>query len=280
MFAAAESYIASYGWGAAGKHMSIGRILSDNDVAHLSRGRYFTATRPRGLLSGFLAIVPHSSGVGVFLPNPLTRKSPMTVRLRLSESVRTQGAVFSAYVTNDRQICLEDVLVWTQTPVWSTRPFSDRWDMLRAFLTEQFTQDVALQGGYTLRPATYGVLDMQTPPAPNTVVEFVPNVPSQKRFIWLVPAAAAPAAVAASTATAAPAAAAPAPMVAKKEATAGPDVYSVWKGEERLGQALVRTLAVSRALRLAAAESEAGSAIPVRAEWNAQFGKIEILAVV
>lgn len=269
MFAAAESYIASYGWGASGKQMSIGRILTDNDVAHLSRGRYFTATRPRGLLSGFLAIVPHSSGTGVFLPNPLTRTSPMTVRLRLSDTVRTQGAVFSAYVTKDRQICLEDVLVWAHTPVWSTRTFSDRWDMLRAFLVEHFTQDVALQGGYTLRPTTYGVLDMQAPPAPNTVVEFVPNLPAQKRFIWLVPAA--PATTDAAVASPTP----HVPMVAKKDAMAGPDVYSIWKGEERLGQALVRTLAVSRALRLAA-----GSAIPVHAEWNAQFGKIEILAVV
>jgi hypothetical protein len=272
MFAAAESYIASYGWGASGKHMSIGRILSENDVAHLSRGQYVTAMRPRGLLSGFLAIVPQSTGACVFLPNPLARMAPLTLRLRVSEAVRTQGAVFSAYVTKDRCVYLEDVLVWGQTPVWSTRTFSDRWDILRAFLTEQFTQDVVLQGGYTLRPTTYGALDMQTPPAPNTVVEFVPNAPAQKRFIWLVPATAAPVVAASAAQTTAP-------MVAKKDAAAGPDVYGVWRGEERLGQALVRTLAVSRALRLAA-EKHAADGIPVRTEWNAQFGKIEILGVV
>lgn len=274
MFAAAESYIASYGWGASGKHMSIGRILADNDVAHLSRGRYFTATRPRGLLSGFLAIVPNDTGRGVFLPNPLARTAPMVLRLRLSDAVRAQGAVFSAYVTKDRQVYVEDVLVWNQTPVWSTRTFSDRWEMLRSFFADHFTQDEALQGGAKVCPVVYGTLHdiQQTPPMPNTVVEFVPNAPAQKRFIWLVPAAAP------AQAPAAAPAAAVAPMLAKKDTGAGPDVYSVWRGEERLGQALVRTLAVSRALRLAM--SDASIAVPVRGEWNAQFGKIEILAVV
>ena len=57
----------------------------------------------------------------------------------------------------------------------------------------------------------------------------------------------------------------------------GPDVYAVYRGEERLGLALVRTLAVSKALRLAAGRE--GSAAPVSAEFNKTFEKYEILGL-
>jgi hypothetical protein len=61
---------------------------------------------------------------------------------------------------------------------------------------------------------------------------------------------------------------------AKKETAIGPDVYSLWKGEERLGIALVRTLEISRALRLTKQPE-----IRVHAEWSKQFEKWEIKSV-
>jgi len=66
-------------------------------------------------------------------------------------------------------------------------------------------------------------------------------------------------------------------FVAKKESGMGPDVYAIWRGEERLGLALVRTLAVSRALRLAITEGR--TEIGVRAELNKSFEKYEILGL-
>jgi hypothetical protein len=55
----------------------------------------------------------------------------------------------------------------------------------------------------------------------------------------------------------------------------GPDVFSVWRGEERLGLGLVRTLAISKALRLANLDE-----IQVVAEHNKQFDKWEIKSVI
>ena len=58
----------------------------------------------------------------------------------------------------------------------------------------------------------------------------------------------------------------------------GPDVYAVYKGETRLGLALVRTLAISKALRLAMTPGVASVAI--NAEHNKTFDKYEVLGVV
>ena len=66
----------------------------------------------------------------------------------------------------------------------------------------------------------------------------------------------------------------PGETVFKLKKEMGPDVYSVWRGEERLGLGLVRTLAISRALRLADLEN-----ITVAAIHNKQFDKWEIQSV-
>ena len=63
-------------------------------------------------------------------------------------------------------------------------------------------------------------------------------------------------------------------LVAKRETAMGPDVFSVWRGEEKLGLALVRTLAISRALRTAS-----GTTIPIEAVWNKGFDKWEIVKI-
>ena len=55
----------------------------------------------------------------------------------------------------------------------------------------------------------------------------------------------------------------------------GPDVFSVWRSEEKLGLALVKTLAISRALRVAE-----GATIPIEAVWNKGFDKWEIMKII
>ena len=64
-------------------------------------------------------------------------------------------------------------------------------------------------------------------------------------------------------------------LLAKKELGMGPDVFSVWRGDEKLGLALVKTLAISRALRAVNSLT-----IPIQATWNKQFDKWEVTGVV
>jgi hypothetical protein len=183
---------------------------------------------------------------------------------------------------------LEDVLVWGGKPVWNTLPFKERWTRIMAdFVANHFVSHDALQG-VNIQMATYtslaeltsAVLDIQK------VVELVPNTANTKRSIWIPPTDAPVVEKTEALPVRPPTAGTKERLIAKRDM--GPDVFSISrvKGEEkeRLGLALVRTLAISKALRLAAPLGPNGSTDPnaeieVSAVYNKQFDKWEILAV-
>lgn len=234
------------------------RILNDPSVLRI--GKYVTTIRPRGVLSGFLAIVPEL-GYAVFTHVKL---NPIRLRLRVSKDILESGALFSAYFQNGR-IVLEDVLVWLGKSVWN-EPFQDRWSKMKMFL-HTFKSDVGIQG-CAIDIAKYMPLGalLEKSIDKYSVVEFVPN--EGKRLIWIPDLNETGKAEKAEKTE-------KTEFQAKKEN--GPDVYSLWRGSENLGLALVRTLAVSKALRNAKPHNEF---ITVRAERNSQFDKYEILEVV
>jgi hypothetical protein len=290
----AEEFCGAYGWGARGKYIGISRMLGDNDKQHISRGKVFGSTRPRGILSGFLVIAP-SLGYAVYLPPIAAKVGPQRIRMRISESIQNSGAIFSAFMTRDKRIVIEDVLVWNKTPVWLTTSFEKRWNVFMAqFAKQEFKNDVSLQG-FAIEFAKYVPIADLTEPDSHTVLEFIPDSPNHKRMIWIpqkgvehstplvtaneqkvaevvetkesdVPAVEKP--------KASPKIVSNGPKYVRKELALGPDVYSVWDKESktRIGLALVRTLAISRFLRQETAEE-----IDVKAEWNRQFEKWEIV---
>ncbi len=272
----AEEYIGSYGWGARGKYLGVSRMFGEGDKTSLSRNKWVASVRPRGVLSGFLAIVPGTGAV--YLPPIAAKVSPQRMRLRVSEDVLEKGAVFSAYLTRDspRRCVIEDVLVWDGEPVWSTRTFSWRWNhIMKLFVTQKFKADTFIQG-FVVELANYLPLAALAAPSDRHVVEFIPEDPCQKRLIWM-PTAAAPVNEITVSATPALQTSSSGEFTARKETGMGPDVYAVFRGEERLGLALVRTLAVSRSLRLASGGS---GHVKVRAEYNKGFDKWEVQEVI
>ena len=261
--ATAEEFIGRFGWGARGKNLGVSRMFGEGDKASLSRDKCVASVRPRGILSGFLAVVP---GCGVVYVPPIAAKvPPLRLRLRISDGVAHNGAVFSAYLTREtpRRLVLEDVLVWDGRDVWSSMPFSERWSrLMKQFVSNEFRADETLTG-CKVELANYVSLDALEDPGDKAVVEIVPDAPRNKRLIWM-PVAAPPASAPPTDAS----------YTARKEAGMGPDVYAVYCGEERLGLALVRTLAISKALRLAGKP-----AIPIKAVHNKVFDKYEVLEV-
>jgi hypothetical protein len=262
----AEEWIGNYGWGARGKSLGISRMFAENDIGIIRREKLVASYRPRGILSGFLAVVP-SLGCAVYIP-PIAAKTggPMRIRMRLSEELLRDGAVFSCYMTRERKMVLEDVLVWRNTLSWFTQSFAERWGLMKEFITTHWKPDTALQT-LQITIASYISLDTVGEPEPQIVVEFVPNKAGQKRIIWI------PAKEEAQQVR--PAAAAQSgtqPFIVRRDI--GPDVYTIWRDGTKLGQALVRTLATSRALRNAG-----GDDIAVTAEWNKQFEKWEVTGV-
>jgi hypothetical protein len=265
--ATAEEYIGQHGWGARGKSLGISRMYSDNDKAILRKDKVVATLRPRGILSGFLAVVPNL-GYAVYLPPIAAKMGPQRIRMRLSPAVLADGAIFSVYYTRDRTVILEDVLVWRNMPVWNTKTFKERWEQILVdFIKHHYVPMLELQG-VTIKLAEYVSVNQaqEKEPDANQVVEFVMNGANTKRIIWIPPKAE-------QTPVTAPAVSFSGDVFKVKK-DMGPDVYSIWKGEERLGLALVRTLAISRALRLADIDN-----VTVTADYNKQFDKWEIKTV-
>jgi len=258
---AAEEYMGNFGWGPRGRNIGVSRMMTDK--SSIASAKVVASVRPRGILSGFLVIVP-STGYAVFVPPVAAKVRPFRIRMRCPESVWDDGALFSAYLRRDKRLVVEDVLGWQGKPVWNTMKFSERWKLMESFLAT-WHPDTALQG-VTIEPANYVSLSNLAEPDEHSVVEFVPEAPNQKRLIWIPNTEA-------KEQKAQPVKS-EASLVAKRETAMGPDVFSVWRGEEKLGLALVRTLAISRALRTAA-----GTTIPIEAVWNKGFDKWEIVKI-
>jgi hypothetical protein len=265
----AEEFVGSAGWGARGKLIGVSRMMSPSDVDILRTNNIVASYRPRGILSGFLAVVP-SLGYAVYLPPVASKLGPFRIRMRLSSSLCEHGAIFSVYLPNSRekQIVIEDLLMWMGQPVWQTMPFAGRWKLLQSLADSHWTQDNELQDGYNFTFSEYVMLGSLNNVEDHQVLEFVPSAPNTKRLIWS-PSRTAPTPVAATHV-----ASSGDSMTVRREAALGPDVYSVWNAGAKVGMALVRTLAVSRALRLATTED-----IRVRVSHNKQFEKYEVVDV-
>jgi hypothetical protein len=166
-------------------------------------------------------------------------------------------------------IVLEDVLVWKGDSVWHSKPFSERWNVcLAEFVSKHFRSDSVLQG-FGVELAKYIRPAETEEPDEKSVLEFIPEAPGNKRLIRIPARPTVVEPLPATTATEV--------FTARKEAGMGPDVYAVYRGETRLGLALVRTLAISKALRLAMTPGV--TAVPIRAEHNKTFDKYEVLDV-
>lgn len=263
----AETYAGDQGWGARGKQIGISRMLNDSDITNLMNSQYVAALRPRGIISGFLVVVPGTSSF-VYLPPVAAKMGPQQIQTRLSTTVKEKGALFSAYMTRDqegaRTLIIEDVLVWNDKPVWYYNSFPERWAHLNEFFDQHFIHDTRLQK-CTIQPQTYMALQNvgNTEPTAKQVVEFTPIIKGQKRYIWMPPR------VEERTTEE--------PLTVRKEVGSGPDVYIVYKGATRMGQALVRTLAISKALRTAVPSVDSSAA--VQAVFNKQFEKWDIQEV-
>jgi hypothetical protein len=243
--------------------------------------------RPRGVMSGFLVIQEFCSTYVPF------KGRPEQVRLRVSEEMR-KGTVFMAY-RQQQTLVLEDVLVWKGGLVWTSKTFPERWFLLNTFFTNHVALDPAFQR-LSVKPVTF--VQAAAPPAfdSKSVLEWIPHAPGQRRLLFVpngeevVPVE--PVALQSvvverlRAAMTLPTVASP-PLQVRPQVTqsvgttilakrdpSGPDVFQLWRGSESLGMALIRTMAISKALRLAKGEE-----IPVEAVLNNKFHKWEIINV-
>jgi hypothetical protein len=266
-----EEFIGKHGFGSRGKNITISRILNSSDLSHIQTSHHVCAYRPRGILSGFLVIHPELQ-YAVYLPPATSKLQPQRIHVRVNPRILEHGLIASAYLYN-KQFVIEDLIAIDGDILWS-RAFTERWKRLKQFLENDFRHDPFLQSGYTFTSTSYIPIGSLVEPSDDKVVEFVAcGVGGQKRMIWI------PTRGVVGATTPASGGGAAAVHVAKREAVLGPDVYSVYEGETKLGTALVRTLVASRALRLAFASGGGADTVRVNTQFNKQFDKWEILDV-
>ena len=293
-----ETHASTLGVGKV-RPLRLSRLLQEADLSVMRSNQGSMVVRPRGVMSGFLVIQEFHS---VYVP---FKGRPEQVRLRVSDDMR-KGTVFMTY-KQQQTLVLEDVIVWKGGLVWTSKTFPERWFLLNKFFTNHATLDSALQR-MSLKPVTF----VQPTAAPafdaKSVLEWIPHAPGQRRLLFVpngedvAPAHTEPVAALQSAVTerlrsvltspvvttVAPVATAtqtaPKPqaaitqsvgtaIIAKRDPSA-PDVFQLWRGSESLGMALIRTMAISKALRLAKGEE-----IPVEAVLNNKFHKWEIINV-
>jgi hypothetical protein len=311
MTLAAEQYLASFGLGnqqalmlethastlgvGKARPLRLSRLLQEADLSIIRSNQGSMTVRPRGVVSGFLVIQEFCS---TYVPFKGRHEQ---VRLRVCDDMR-KGTVFMAY-KQQQTIVLEDVIVWKGGLVWTSKTFPERWSLLNKFFTNHVTLDAAFQ---RLKPVTF----VQPTAAPafdaKSVLEWIPHAPGQRRLLFVPNGEAEPAPLQSvvverlravlspptvvsqpvtntvSNPTTVTAVARPQAPVTKSVGTtilakrdpSGPDVFQLWRGSEALGMALIRTMAISKALRLAKGEE-----IPVEAVLNNKFHKWEIINV-
>lgn len=256
----ATQYISKFGFGSQGRMLGISKMFQDSDMNLIRRQKVVATYRPRGVLSGFLAVVP-SLRATVWIPPVAGKMTSRILRMRFSDTVLRNGAVFSCYWEQGSKntLVLEDLLAYNNQPLWQTQTFAQRCEILRQVCNE-FQPDGILQG-FEVRLAEYMALDQLQTPTDRDVVEFVPNVANSKRLIWL-PVEEANCGEQKIT------------MLAKRETLIGPDIFTLWRGDSRIGMAAVRTIAISSALRL-----KSGEEFEVQTVWNKMFERHEIVGV-
>ena len=246
---AAQTFLTQHGWGIQGR-LGISKLLQSTDVDSLKTMKAVAAYRPRGILSGFLAILPTQA---VFVP---PGKAPQQIRMRLREEIWREGAILSAYL-DGTDIVLEDVLMWRGKSMWDVG-FEARWKAMQEFV-DAWRPDEVLQG-CGIRLTRYVSLEDLQEPEERQVVEFVPLAPRTKRMVWI------PSEETKGTT-----------WIAKREKHVGPDVFSLWslEGEKQPNLALVRTLAISRQLHCHPVDE-----FKVESAWNKRFARWEIMGIV
>jgi hypothetical protein len=271
----AEEFCSNHGFGSRGKYTHLGRMFNSSDLTQLQTSQYVCAYRPRGILSGFLVIHPELQ-YAVFLPSASSKLQPQRIHLRIDPHLVEHGVILSAYLYN-KQYVIEDLIYIDGAVVWQTRDFNERWKRMKQLLEHELCNDIHFQGGINITCATYMSLAALVEPTDDKIVEFIPFTCGQKRLVWIPERDTIRMSHASETSSSKTSIRSLPVHVVKRDASMGPDVYTLYEGDKKLGIALVRTLAASRAVRLGLANG--AESLRVYTQFNKQFDKWEIIDV-
>jgi len=158
----------------------------------LRHAQLMLAKRPGGLRPGYLCFYPPLK-VAIFVEDAEHRrdqeniKPPRTAILRMRHSpsiYNSGGSVFAATINvPDSTLWIEDILMLNGEKLWANQPFSKRWQTLKTWFENDWSEDANLQRGLIIKPrqpqplTTFGS-------EPGDVWEFIPEEAGRRRLIW------------------------------------------------------------------------------------------------
>jgi len=252
---------------------------------------YWLSPLPGGRV-GYLIFLPGQPAIWI----DEQFKQSFKIQMRVSSSVYQKKSVLIASLNKTScALRLEDAWILSGVSYLENTPFTQRWEALLDFYSQDFKEDRKLSQGLDIQPATYSPLhdakiwlaeDQKEIPA--MMFAQGENAPRRLRVQFrefdkkennkaIVPPffyAAAPA---------------PAPAASVKVAETGdsiaravahdehPDTYNIWINGVKKGYAAVQDIELSRCLREATKDKKE---VLVKVEWNEEFNMYQILSQV
>lgn len=242
----------------------------------LSDGERWQWLEPIGR-QGYLVFLPKQPIVWI---DDQCKKS-FKIPLRVSASLYEKKSVFLASLNSgDGELRIEDCWL-LRGKLQRQLPFSQRWDSVLEFFTSLFREDAYLQRGLRITSASFLPLTVALSwkdTLPPFMIAQGETAPRRLR-VQLISSSDPPSAPADPIPTRAPAA------VSVQEEPEGfaraishpeyPDTYDLFVGSVKKGYAAVQDLRLSRKLREATSNTDAG--VRVKVEWNEEFKMLEIV---
>jgi hypothetical protein len=249
-------------------------------IPSLKRNTWFALKRPADRTrTGLLCVWPDNQCCVYISGDQPTAKRPTPrvalLRLRVDPQFFAPGTgmtVFAASLSAAaRRLWVEDTLVWKGRHVSNDETFATRFRMASQWLEHYCILDPRLVSGLDVEMAPWEPLDHVVPTG---VWELQADEAGRRRLLWIANHAEAPFDATISHTPAAPAAVPKldgGPLIAIATREAGPDQWALTSADGvSLGKALIRTLAVSSALR-----SMKAQVTRLEVAWNSTFQKWE-----
>lgn len=163
------------------KHIKgVRNVLRPENSDIFSKYKFYGIPRHGRDVPGFLVMRKDAT----YFYNP-RRQETYLLRLRLSSEIREDTILIGTLYYFEKKLVLEDVFSWKQVNVWETKPFEERWELLRDFFNNHWVEDLYLQKNLEILPTKIlslkNVLDTLDP---EMGIDFQPNEPNRKRFFW------------------------------------------------------------------------------------------------
>ena len=253
------------------------RLQTDKETI-VKRGTFYVLENESKAEPGFLIFLPGQPAVFTTMRGKAS--ATWMMRMRVDVTLAEGGGTMLIATLDKIQHTMrfEDVWIWKGEELATCKTYSQRRQYLKDFVEKCWTPDPRLMGGITCTVANPKPLASVLDSDNFHSMELIPELPGRRRFWFLKEEPVAPVYQAP----------APAALSVQKEMVAQanrmnvyavaleslPDVYDLFlENGTPLCRAAVQQLALSQQLR-----GKKGK-IPVIAEWKAEFGRYEIVAV-